>query len=161
MTTSSIIITHIHEKGFAFAFETNENESVFIPHHLFTKTQGVVIGDELSCVLAPNYLDKSDRGTPWQAIKLLSPATYSPILAEDEADGNDQNFTRIIDEQVNDILCELDRASKDSEYSEGLTANQISKMLNNKFINEAVVVSSLDRLISGGGIEKSTLYNKI
>ena len=28
MTTSSIIITHIHEKGFAFAFETNENESV-------------------------------------------------------------------------------------------------------------------------------------
>ena len=66
---NKIIITNAHAHGFAFACDTETQGQVFIPVHI---ADGFDLspGDEVEAVLVPNYQDKSDKGTPWQAVKL-------------------------------------------------------------------------------------------
>jgi len=64
-----IIITNAHAHGFAFACDTETQGQVFIPVHI-AEGFDLAPGDEVEAVLVPNYQDKSDKGTPWQAVKL-------------------------------------------------------------------------------------------
>ena len=66
---NKIIITNAHAHGFAFACDTETQGQVFIPVHI-AEGFDLAPGDEIDAVLVPNYQDKSDKGTPWQAVKL-------------------------------------------------------------------------------------------
>src|SRR6056300_1034387 len=66
---NKIIITNSHAHGFAFACDTETQGQVFIPAHIADGFD-LAPGDEINAVLVPNYQDKSDKGTPWQAVKL-------------------------------------------------------------------------------------------
>ena len=66
---NKIIITNAHAHGFAFACDTETQGQVFIPVHI-AEGFDLAPGDEIEAVLVPNYQDKSDKGTPWQAVKL-------------------------------------------------------------------------------------------
>ncbi len=66
---NKIIITNAHAHGFAFACDTETQGQVFIPVHI-AEGFNLAPGDEIEAVLVPNYQDKSDKGTPWQAVKL-------------------------------------------------------------------------------------------
>jgi bifunctional DNA-binding transcriptional regulator/antitoxin component of YhaV-PrlF toxin-antitoxin module len=66
---NKIIITNAHAHGFAFACDTETQGQVFIPVHIADGFD-LAPGDEIEAVLVPNYQDKSDKGTPWQAVKL-------------------------------------------------------------------------------------------
>ena len=66
---NKIIITNAHAHGFAFACDIETQGQVFIPVHI-AEGFDLAPGDEIEAVLVPNYQDKSDKGTPWQAVKL-------------------------------------------------------------------------------------------
>ena len=66
---NKIIITNAHAHGFAFACDMETQGQVFIPVHI-AEGFDLAPGDEIEAVLVPNYQDKSDKGTPWQAVRL-------------------------------------------------------------------------------------------
>ena len=66
-----IVITHKHERGFAFAVVEDTGEQVFIPPHAANTCEtGFEAGDFVGAILVPNAKDTSDRGTPWLAARL-------------------------------------------------------------------------------------------
>ena len=69
MKHQNITITNYHPHGFAFGFEESNNEQVFIPINV-AKGHNLEPGVKIFAHIAPNFADKSQRGTPWQAIRL-------------------------------------------------------------------------------------------
>ena len=79
---NKIIITNAHAHGFAFACDTETQGQVFIPVHIADGFD-LAPGDEINAVLVPNYQDKSDKGTPWQAVKLQRPLEVVQITSKE------------------------------------------------------------------------------
>jgi len=79
---NKIIITNAHAHGFAFACDTETQGQVFIPVHI-AEGFDLAPGDEIDAVLVPNYQDKSDKGTPWQAVKLQHPHEVVQITSKE------------------------------------------------------------------------------
>ena len=79
---NKIIITNAHAHGFAFACDTETQGQVFIPVHI-AEGFDLAPGDEIEAVLVPNYQDKSDKGTPWQAVKLQRPLEIVKITSKE------------------------------------------------------------------------------
>ena len=68
MHTKSIIVTNVHFHGFAFAYDPETTEGVFIPAGVI-EGHTINAGDSINVVLIPNYSDKASS-TPWMAIKI-------------------------------------------------------------------------------------------
>ena len=68
MHTKSIIVTNVHFHGFAFAYDPDTTEGVFIPAGVI-EGHTINAGDSINVVLIPNYSDKASS-TPWMAIKI-------------------------------------------------------------------------------------------
>ena len=79
---NKIIITNAHAHGFAFACDTETQGQVFIPVHIADGFD-LAPGDEINAVLVPNYQDKSDKGTPWQAVKLQRPVEVVQVTSKE------------------------------------------------------------------------------
>ena len=126
---NKIIITNAHAHGFAFACDTETQGQVFIPVHIADGFD-LAPGDEINAVLVPNYQDKSDKGTPWQAVKLQRPNEIVQITSM---------------EHLNEWYEGLSEAPEDEVCEKAIIDN--SQTLN----NEALDANLLDFILAAGG----------
>ena len=140
----SVIITNVHERGFAFAV-TSEGEQVFVPPYA-KDGFNVTAGDKLDAVLVPNTSDPSRNGTPWMAVRLVSEQHAEPVPPVSEAPVRSMAS---LDEEVYSIICSeayvtsadiADRAGLDDTRTAGNSAN---------------------RLFTAGRIAKADVYNRV
>lgn len=139
----TVIITNVHERGFAFAV-TSEGEQVFVPPYAKDGIDAIP-GDKFEAVLVPNTSDPSRQGTPWMAVRLMSdqpavqPATEPAPVRSMAA----------LDEEVFDIICsEAYVTSTDIAERAGLDDNRTAG-------------NSANRLFNAGRIAKADVYNRV
>ena len=79
MTETTVTITNVHERGFAFAV-TETGEQTFIPPHTAAMVAGLAAGDTTAAVLVPNPRQDgaATTPTPWLAVKLIDSAGPEP-----------------------------------------------------------------------------------
>lgn len=138
-----VIITNVHERGFAFAV-TPDGEQVFVPPYAKDGFQ-ITPGDKLDAVLVPNTSDPSRQGTPWMAVRLMGdqpavqPATEPAPVRSMAA----------LDEEVFDIICtEAYVTSTDIAERAGLDDTRTAG-------------NSANRLFTAGRIAKADVYNRV
>ena len=140
----SVIITNVHERGFAFAV-TSEGEQVFVPPYA-KDGFNVTPGDKMDAVLVPNTSDPSRNGTPWMAVRLVNEEHAGSVTPASEVPVRSM---AALDEEVFRIICSedyvtsadiADRADLDDTRTAGNSAN---------------------RLFTAGRIAKAEVHNRV
>lgn len=156
-----IVITHKHERGFAFAVVEDTGEQVFIPPHAASSCETrFEAGDVVGAVLVPNAKDTSDRGTPWLAARLTmctlgveetpfdNKPTIAPNLHEwDTAELPDEK-PATLDERAYTVLAEVAYASN-ADLAGWLGASRKS------------VSNAMQRLYNAGRISRAEVYQRV
>lgn len=148
---NQIIITNAHPHGFCFACDVESRDQVFIPVHI-AEGHNLKPGDYIDAVLVPNYQDKSDRGTPWQAVKLHRDSAL-------EVPNN-----QVCEEVLLDKLQTLNQEELDVEVlrlimSGGYhTTAEISDYVD---VDHKTVGNSAMRHFSAGRISKAEVFNRV
>ena len=139
----TVIITNVHERGFAFAV-TPEGEQVFVPPYAKDGIDAIP-GDKFEAVLVPNSSDPSRQGTPWMAVRLMVVEhTVKPVTEPAPV-----RSMAALDEEVFDIICsEAYVTSTDIAERAGLDDTRTAG-------------NSANRLFTAGRIAKADVYNRV
>lgn len=141
----TVIITNVHERGFAFAV-TSEGEQVFVPPYAKDGIDAIA-GDKFEAVLVPNSSDPSRQGTPWMAVRLMGDQPAAQPATEPEP--APVRSMAALDEEVFDIICsEAYVTSTDIAERAGLDDNRTAG-------------NSANRLFNAGRIAKADVYNRV
>ena len=156
-----IVITHKHERGFAFAVVKDTGEQVFIPPHAATTcVTGFEAGDFVGAILVPNAQDSSDRGTPWMAARLThctlgidetpfyNKPTREPNLHEWDTDALPDEKPAPLDERAYAVLADVSYASN-ADLAGWLGADRKS------------VSNAMQRLYNAGRISRAEVYQRV
>tara|TARA_R110001592_G_scaffold352845_2_gene651096 strand:- start:3894 stop:4472 length:579 start_codon:yes stop_codon:yes gene_type:complete len=158
-----IVITHKHERGFAFAVVEDTGEQVFIPPHAANTCEtGFEAGDFVGAILVPNAKDTSDRGTPWLAARLtmctLLPdetpfnlgkrPARAPNLHEWDTDALPDEKPTTLDERAYAVLADVSYASN-ADLAGWLGADKKS------------VSNAMQRLYNAGRISRAEVYQRV
>ena len=156
-----IVITHKHERGFAFAVVKDTGEQVFIPPHAATTcASGFEAGDFVGAILVPNAQDSSDRGTPWMAARLThctlgidevplsNRPARAPNLYEWDTDALPDKNTTSLDERAYTVLADVSYASN-ADLAGWLGADKKS------------VSNAMQRLYNAGRISRAEVYQRV
>lgn len=139
----TVIITNVHERGFAFAV-TSEGEQVFVPPYAKDGIDAIA-GDKFEAVLVPNTSDPSRQGTPWMAVRLMG----DQPAVQPTTDPAPVRSMAALDEEVFDIICsEAYVTSTDIAERAGLDDNRTAG-------------NSANRLFTAGRIAKADVYNRV
>ena len=144
----TVIITNVHERGFAFAV-TSEGEQVFVPPYAKDGLNAIA-GDKFEAVLVPNTSDPSRQGTPWMAVRLISDQPDVAVDKPETAPAPEKALTVAdLDEQVFSII-------KDEYY---VTATDIADHLG--LDDQRTAGNSAQRLFNSGRIARAEVYNRV
>ena len=139
----TVIITNVHERGFAFAV-TSEGEQVFVPPYAKDGLNAIA-GDKFEAVLVPNTSDPSRQGTPWMAVRLMG----DQPAVQPTTDPAPVRSMAALDEEVFDIICsEAYVTSTDIAERAGLDDTRTAG-------------NSANRLFTAGRIAKADVYNRV
>ena len=142
---NKIIITNAHAHGFAFACDTETQGQVFIPVHI-AEGFDLAPGDEIDAVLVPNYQDKSDKGTPWQAVKL-------------------QRSNEVCEKAIIDNSQTLNNESLDAHFLDfilGAGGYYTTAELADYFeVDHKTAGNAAQRLFNAGKIAKADVFNRV
>ena len=166
---NKIIITNAHAHGFAFACDTETQGQVFIPVHI---AEGFDLspGDEVEAVLVPNYQDKSDRGTPWQAVKLQRPADIVQITSKEHltewyesvAEAPEEKFC---EKSIIDKSQTLNNESLDADiegFIQRVGGYHTTAELADYFdVNHKTAGNAAMRIFNAGKIAKAEVFNRV
>lgn len=144
---NKIIITNAHAHGFAFACDTETQGQVFIPVHI-AEGFDLAPGDEIDAVLVPNYQDKSDKGTPWQAVRL-------------QRDGLNEVCEKVSldkSQTLNQEALEADIANFIISAGGYHTTAEIADYFE---INHKTAGNAAQRLFNAGKIAKADVFNRV
>ena len=148
---NKIIITNAHAHGFAFACDTETQGQVFIPVHI-AEGFDLAPGDEIEAVLVPNYQDKSDKGTPWQAVKLQRDRV------------SDQHDNEVCEKSIIDKSQTLNNEWLDAEMLSYilLAGYHTTAELADYFeIDHKTAGNAAQRLFNAGKIAKADVFNRV
>ena len=148
---NKIIITNAHAHGFAFACDTETQGQVFIPVHI-AEGFDLAPGDEIEAVLVPNYQDKSDKGTPWQAVKLQRDSM------------SDQHDNEVCEKVIIDNSQTLNNEWLDAEMlSYILSAGYYTtaELADYFEIDHKTAGNAAQRLLNAGKIAKADVFNRV
>jgi len=148
---NKIIITNAHAHGFAFACDTETQGQVFIPVHI-AEGFDLAPGDEIEAVLVPNYQDKSDKGTPWQAVKLQRDSM------------SDQHDNEVCEKVIIDNSQTLNNEWLDAEMlSYILSAGYYTtaELADYFEIDHKTAGNAAQRLFNAGKIAKADVFNRV
>jgi len=151
MHTKSIIVTNVHFHGFAFAYDPETTEGVFIPAGVI-EGHTVNAGDSINVVLIPNYSDKASS-TPWMAIKIENgvkfpqPETTAEVIELPEPEPEPLSPQKL-DKAVFAYIGE-------TKYC---TTSEIAEYLN---IDSKTAGNSAQRNFTAGRIAKAAVYNRV
>jgi len=141
---NKIIITNAHAHGFAFACDTETQGQVFIPVHIADGFD-LAPGDEINAVLVPNYQDKSDKGTPWQAVKL-------------------QRDTEVCEKVSLDKSQTLNQEALDAEMFTYILAggyHTTAELADYFELDHKTAGNAAQRLFNSGKIAKADVFNRV
>ena len=139
----TVIITNVHDRGFAFAV-TSEGEQVFVPPYAKDGLNAIA-GDKFEAVLVPNTSDPSRQGTPWMAVRLMG----DQPAVQPTTDPAPVRSMAALDEEVFDIICsEAYVTSTDIAERAGLDDTRTAG-------------NSANRLFTAGRIAKADVYNRV
>ena len=148
---NKIIITNAHAHGFAFACDIETQGQVFIPVHI-AEGFDLAPGDEIDAVLVPNYQDKSDKGTPWQAVKL-------------QRDSVAETPDNEVCEKVSlDKLQTLNQEALDAEmlrYIVSAGYHTTAELADYFEVDHKTAGNSAMRLFNAGKIAKADVFNRV
>jgi bifunctional DNA-binding transcriptional regulator/antitoxin component of YhaV-PrlF toxin-antitoxin module len=165
---NKIIITNAHAHGFAFACDTETQGQVFIPVHI-AEGFDLAPGDEIEAVLVPNYQDKSDKGTPWQAVRLQRPVDIVQITSKEHLTEWYEGISEAPDEKV----CEKSIIDKSQTLNnERLDAEILKYICSGGYYTTAELAdyfevdhktagNSAMRLFNAGRISKADVFNRV
>jgi bifunctional DNA-binding transcriptional regulator/antitoxin component of YhaV-PrlF toxin-antitoxin module len=166
---NKIIITNAHAHGFAFACDTETQGQVFIPVHI-AEGFDLAPGDEIEAVLVPNYQDKSDKGTPWQAVKLQRPLEIVQITSKEHLTEWWEGISETPDEKVCEKVS-LDKSQTlNQEALDADIANFIisaggyhttAEIADYFEINHKTAGNAAQRLFNSGKIAKADVFNRV
>ena len=148
---NKIIITNAHAHGFAFACDTETQGQVFIPVHI-AEGFDLAPGDEIDAVLVPNYQDKSDKGTPWQAVKLQRDSI------------SDRHDNEVCEKSIIDKSQTLNNEWLDAEMLSYilLAGYHTTAELADYFeIDHKTAGNAAQRLFNAGKIAKADVFNRV
>jgi len=141
---NKIIITNAHAHGFAFACDTETQGQVFIPVHI-AEGFDLAPGDEVEAVLVPNYQDKSDKGTPWQAVKLQRDSEVCEKVSLDKSQTLNQEALDV--EMLTYILAAGYHTTAElADYFE---------------VDHKTAGNAAQRLFNAGKIAKADVFNRV
>lgn len=156
-----IVITHKHERGFAFAVVEDTGEQVFIPPHAANTCEtGFEAGDFVGAILVPNAKDTSDRGTPWLAARLTmctlgidetpfyNRPAREPNLHEWDTAALPDEKPATLDERAYTVLADVAYASN-ADLAGWLGADRKS------------VSNAMQRLYNAGRISRAEVYQRV
>ena len=153
MHTKSIIVTNVHFNGFAFAYDIESAEGVFIPAGV-VDGHDVKAGDTINAVLIPNYSDKANS-TPWMAIKVENgvkfpqPETTAEIIELPQPEPEPAPMTpQELDQAVLEYIGE-------TKYC---TTSEIAEYLN---IDTKTAGNSAQRNFNAGRIARAAVHNRV
>ena len=142
---TSITITNMHPRGFAFGV-TDDGGQIFIPPHIATE-QEIDSGDKIEALLTINPSASQRERTPWLAVRLypngveVTPPSQSSAPSEVESVSDR-------DEAIFNLICE-------SEY---MTSAELAE--HSGFDSKTAGNSAL-RLFNAGRIAKADVYNRV
>ena len=143
MESQRIIISNVHNRGFAFAILESTGAHVFIPPFV-ALAQELVVGMTVNGKLVPNQKDLGEdkNPTPWQCIDISTGFSLTPAAAEPARKATaDEMVEQYITESVGGYLTTGDIA-------EGLR------------IDYNTAGNSANRLFSNMKIAKAKVYNR-
>ena len=148
---NKIIITNAHAHGFAFACDTETQGQVFIPVHI-AEGFDLAPGDEIEAVLVPNYQDKSDKGTPWQAVKLQRDSM------------SDQHDNEVCEKVIIDNSQTLNNEALDAEmlsYILFAGYHTTAELADYFEVDHKAAGNAAQRLFNAGKIAKADVFNRV
>jgi bifunctional DNA-binding transcriptional regulator/antitoxin component of YhaV-PrlF toxin-antitoxin module len=143
---NKIIITNAHAHGFAFACDTETQGQVFIPVHI-AEGFDLAPGDEIDAVLVPNYQDKSDKGTPWQAVKL-----------------HRDSASEVCEKSIIDKSQTLNQEALDADIARYIFAGgyyTTAELADYFEVDHKTAGNSAMRLFNAGRISKADVFNRV
>ena len=144
---NKIIITNAHAHGFAFACDTETQGQVFIPVHI-AEGFDLAPGDEIEAVLVPNYQDKSDKGTPWQAVKLQRDSV-SEVCEKVSLDKSQTLNQEALDADIANFIISAGGYHTTAEIADYFE------------INHKTAGNAAQRLFNAGKIAKADVFNRV
>ena len=144
---NKIIITNAHAHGFAFACDTETQGQVFIPVHI-AEGFDLAPGDEVEAVLVPNYQDKSDKGTPWQAVKLQRDSV-SEVCEKVSLDKSQTLNQEALDADIANFIISAGGYHTTAEIADYFE------------INHKTAGNAAQRLFNAGKIAKADVFNRV
>ena len=144
---NKIIITNAHAHGFAFACDTETQGQVFIPVHI-AEGFDLAPGDEIEAVLVPNYQDKSDKGTPWQAVKLQRDSV-SEVCGKVSLDKSQTLNQEALDADIANFIISVGGYQTTAEIADYFE------------INHKTAGNAAQRLFNAGKIAKADVFNRV
>ena len=144
---NKIIITNAHAHGFAFACDTETQGQVFIPVHIADGFD-LAPGDEINAVLVPNYQDKSDKGTPWQAVKLQRDSV-SEVCEKVSLDKSQTLNQEALDADIANFIISAGGYHTTAEIADYFE------------INHKTAGNAAQRLFNTGKIAKADVFNRV
>ena len=144
---NKIIITNAHAHGFAFACDTETQGQVFIPVHIASGFD-LSPGDEIEAVLVPNYQDKSDKGTPWQAVKLQRDSA-SEVCEKVSLDKSQTLNQEALDADISNFVISAGGYHTTAEIADYFE------------INHKTAGNAAQRLFNAGKIAKADVFNRV
>ena len=144
---NKIIITNAHAHGFAFACDTETQGQVFIPVHI-AEGFDLAPGDEIEAVLVPNYQDKSDKGTPWQAVKLQRDSA-SEVCEKVSLDKSQTLNQEALDADISNFVISAGGYHTTAEIADYFE------------INHKTAGNAAQRLFNAGKIAKADVFNRV
>lgn len=148
---NKIIITNAHAHGFAFACDMETQGQVFIPVHI-AEGFDLAPGDEIDAVLVPNYQDKSDKGTPWQAVRLQRSV---------ESDASDDE---VCEKVLLDKSQTLNQEALDADIASYIFAGgyyTTAELADYFEVDHKTAGNSAMRLFNAGRISKADVFNRV
>ena len=142
---TSITITNMHPRGFAFGV-TDDGGQIFIPPHIATE-QEIDSGDKIEALLTINPNSIERERTPWLAVRLYANGSEAANSVEPSASTEEVSI-EARDEAIYNLICE-------SEY---MTSAELAE--HSGFDVKAAEYSAL-RLFNAGRIAKADVYNRV
>ena len=151
MHTKSIIVTNVHFHGFAFAYDPETTEGVFIPAGVI-EGHTVNAGDSINVVLIPNYSDKASS-TPWMAIKIENGVKFP----QPETTAEVIELPQPTPEKLSPQELDQDVFAYISE-TKYCTTSEIAEHLN---IDSKTAGNSAQRNFNAGRIARAAVHNRV
>jgi hypothetical protein len=142
MENQTLIITAVHDRGFAFGVLRDTGEQTFIAPYL-ALAHDLNEGQHVTAHLVPN--PKNNGLTPWMAVQLIC----EPKIATDEATAPQQAEDLPLDERVFDEILHCDDYLSVGEIADATDEPRVE------------VGNAAHRLFVAGRIARAEVHNRV